>query len=138
MLYVGAENSNVRVSRANPDHSFTYLANSDDVASPDLVNQQPGGMTGWFCAGSTAGILACTRPHGDANRTVTQGDLFIFDSRNFATRPDGSKQLKVLWRSDQHGISFLFNKFDPPVIWNGEILVPTYDGNTGTLALRLN
>ena len=69
---------------------------------------------------------------------MTDGDLFIFDSRNFETRADGSKRIKVLWRSDQHGITFKFNKFDPPVIWNGKIFVETFDGNTGTLVLGLN
>jgi hypothetical protein len=137
-VFAGGENSNVRAWRINPDHTLTFLANSDDVASPDLANTPPGGMTGWMCAASSAGILACTRPHGDANKTVTPGDLFIFDSRNFGTRPDGSKFLRVLWRSDQHGISFPFNKFDPPVIWDGKVFVPSYDGNTGTLAFGLN
>lgn len=137
-VYVGGENSNVRAWRANPDHTLTFLANSDDVASPDLANKPPGGMTGSMLCATSAGILVAVLPHGDANRTVTGGIIIVYDSHNFESRADGSKRLKVLWRSDQHGINFLFNKFDVPIVWQGKIYVPTYDGNYGTMVLGLN
>jgi outer membrane protein assembly factor BamB len=40
---------------------------------------------------------------------------------------DGS--LKVLWDSERFAITFLFNKFDPPVIDGGQIYVPNYNGS---------
>lgn len=134
MSFTGGENGNVRAWRVTAT-GLTYLANSDDVASPDLASSG-GGMTGWFMCATTNGLLIATRPHGDANKEITAGDLFIFDANNLGTRPDGSKQLKVLWRSDQHGINFTFNKFCPPVVYNGKLYVPTYSDQTLVLGLN--
>jgi hypothetical protein len=134
MMFTGGENSNIRAWKVT-GNTITYLANSDDVASPDLANTG-GGMTGWMLGATTNGLLIATRPHGDANKTVTLGDIFIYDANNFATRPDRSKQLIVLWRSDQHGITYHFNKFAPPVAYNGKIYVPTYDDKTLVLGLN--
>jgi hypothetical protein len=36
--------------------------------------------------------------------------------------------LKVLWDSQGFGITFLFKKFDPPVIDGGQIYVSNYNG----------
>lgn len=134
MSITGGENSNIRAWKVTAT-GLTYLANSDDVASPDLANSG-GGMTGWFLCATTNGLLIATRPHGDANKSVTLGDVLVYDANNFGARADGSKQLKVLWRSDQWGITFHFNKFCPPIVYNGKIYIPTYDD--GTLVLGLN
>jgi hypothetical protein len=139
MSFTGGENGNVRAWQVKAT-GLTYLANSDDVASPDLANAG-GGMTGWNLWASTNGLLFATRPHGDANKSITAGDLFIFDANNFGTRADGSKQLKVLWRSDQPGhgvapINFLFNKFCPGLTFQGKIYLSTYSAETLVLGLN--
>ena len=90
----------------------------------------PGGMPGGFCSGSSNGadpnsaILVCTIPYGDANAQVVNGRLLVYDAVHLAA--DGS--LKVLWDSERFAITFLFNKFDPPVIDGGQIYVPNYNG----------
>jgi hypothetical protein len=50
--------------------------------------------------------------------------LLVYDPVHPAA--DGS--LKVLWDSQPLAITFLFNKFDPPVIDGGQIYVPNYNG----------
>jgi hypothetical protein len=87
-------------------------------------------MPGGFCSGSSnesdpnSAILVCTIPYGDANAQVVNGRLLVYDAVHLAA--DGS--LKVLWDSQRFANTFLFNKFDPPVIDGGQIYVPNYNG----------
>jgi hypothetical protein len=106
------------------------VAQSNEYASANVRENPPGGMPGGFCTGSSNGaaadtaILVCTIPYGDANAAVVDGRLLVYDAVHLAA--DGS--LKVLWDSQQWGVNFLFNKFDPPVIDGGQIYVPNYNG----------
>ena len=74
-------------------------------------------------------------PYFDANREVRPGPLIAYDATEFGTFADGSKQLRVLWDSQTEDLPFVYNKFNPPVVANGMILVPTYDAKIDVYGL---
>ena len=129
-IFAWGENSQLHKWTVSPTGNLTYIAQSNEFASADVRGNPPGGMPGGFCSGSSNGadpnsaILVCTVPYGDANAHVVNGRLLVYDAVHLAA--DGS--LKVLWDSQRFAITFLFNKFDPPVIDGGQIYVPNYNG----------
>jgi hypothetical protein len=129
-LFVWGENSALHKWKVSNAGQPSYIAEGHEFASADVRNQVPGGMAGGFCTGSSNGsdpnsaIVACVIPYGDANRTVTGGRLLIYDAVHLAA--DGS--LQVLWDSQAWGIAFMMNKFMPPVIDGGAIIVPDFGG----------
>jgi hypothetical protein len=129
-IFAWGENSQLHKWAVSPTGNLTYIAQSNEFASVDVRGNPPGGMPGGFCSGSSNGadpnsaILVCTIPYGDANAHVVNGRLLVYDAVHLAA--DGS--LKVLWDSQRFAITFLFNKFDPPVIDGGQIYVPNYNG----------
>ncbi|MFZ0745978.1 MAG: hypothetical protein WAM85_16325 [Terracidiphilus sp.] len=140
MIFAWGENSQLHAWAVSPAGDLTYLAQGNEFASVNVTNS-PGGMPGGFCTlssnGNTVGtaLLWCTIPYGDANATVTNGRLLVYDPDNFITNADGSKTLAVLWDSEQQNLSFLFNKFDPPVVDGGQIYVPNYNGGVDVYQL---
>jgi hypothetical protein len=58
-----------------------------------------------------------------------------YDATNFIKNQDGTKSLKLLWHSDQWNILFKHNKFNLPVVANGRIFVPTYNGTIDVYGL---
>jgi len=129
-IFAWGENSQLHKWAVSSTGNLTYIAQSNEFASADVRANPPGGMPGGFCSGSSNGadpnsaILVCTIPYGDANAHVVNGRLLIYDAVHLAA--DGS--LKVLWDSERFAITFLFNKFDPPVIDGGQIYLPNYNG----------
>ncbi|MGB7726398.1 MAG: hypothetical protein WBL50_00095 [Candidatus Acidiferrum sp.] len=129
-LFAWGENSQLHKWAVSSTGKLTYIAQSHEYASDNVRENPPGGMPGGFCSGSSnkadpnSAILVCTIPYGDANAHVVNGRLLVYDAVHLAA--DGS--LKVLWDSQRWNISFLFNKFDPPVIDGGQIYVPNYKG----------
>jgi hypothetical protein len=129
-IFVWGENAQLHKWAVDQNGRLTYLAQSHEYASADVRGESPGGMPGGFCSGSSNGddpnsaILACTIPYGDANSSVVNGRLLVYDPVHLAA--DGS--LNVLWDSQRFAVQFLFNKFDPPVIDGGRIYVPNYNG----------
>jgi hypothetical protein len=129
-IFAWGENSQLHKWAVSNAGKLTYIAQSHEYASADVRGNPPGGMPGGFCSGSSNGgdpnsaILVCTIPYGDANARVVNGRLLVYDPVHLAA--DGS--LKVLWDSQQWGVQFLFNKFDPPVIDGGQVFVPNYNG----------
>jgi hypothetical protein len=129
-IFAWGENAQLHKWAVSSTGTLTYIAESNEYASADVRGNPPGGMPGGFCSGSSNGadpnsaILVCTVPYGNANANVVNGRLLVYDAVHLAT--DGS--LKVLWDSQQWGVQFLFNKFDPPVIDGGQIYVPNYNG----------
>lgn len=136
-LFVWGENSQLHKWSISSKGSLNYIAQGHEYASADVRGNPPGGMPGGLCSGSGNGadpnsaLIVCAIPYGDANAQVVNGRLLVYDPVHLA--PDGS--LKVLWDSQQWGIPFLFNKFDPPVIDGGEIYVPNYDGGVDVYQL---
>ena len=142
MLFCWGENGNLRAWTLHPDGRAQYLACSAEVASANVTDPgkrggMPGGMMCLSADGQqrgTAVVWACI-PYGDANTGdpdttafdhITWGRLLAYDATNFGIFPDGSKQLRVLWDSEQWNLSFQFCKFTPPVVANGKLYVPTY------------
>jgi hypothetical protein len=140
MLYCWGENGNLRAWSIAPDGTVTYLACSAELASLEAPVPE-GGMPGGMLTLSAnrddpdSGVVWALIPYGDANHDVVNGRLLAYDATHFATFPDGSKQIKVLWDSQRWAIAFKFNKFNPPVVANGRLIVPRYDGHVDVYAL---
>ena len=83
---------------------------------------------------NTAVLWACI-PYFDANTAVGPGRLLAYDATSFGTFGDGSKQLRVLWDSQEWNLGFSFCKFTPPVVANGKVYVPTYDARVDVYGL---
>lgn len=136
-IFVWGENAQLHKWKVSSTGALTYVAQSNEFASDNLRGKLPGGMPGGFCSGSSNGadpnsaILVCAIPYGDANTQVVNGRLLVYDPVHLAA--DGS--LKVLWDSQRWGVTFLFNKFDPPVIDGGQIYVPNYNGGVDVYRL---
>jgi hypothetical protein len=136
-IFVWGENAQLHKWKVGPTGQLTYIAQSNEYASANMRGQLPGGMPGGFCSGSSNGsdpssaILVCTIPYGDANASVGNGRLIVYDPVHLAT--DGT--IKVLWDSQRWGIGFVFNKFNPPVIDGGQIYVPNYNGGVDVYSL---
>ncbi|HEY6445048.1 MAG TPA: hypothetical protein VIY53_01210 [Acidobacteriaceae bacterium] len=137
-IFAWGENNQLHKWSVTPPGKLSYVAQSNEYASADVRRtRQHGGMPGGFCSGSSNGadpnsaLLVCTIPYGDANEQVTNGRLLVYDPVHLAA--DGN--LKVLWDSQAEGISFLFNKFNPPVIDGGQIYVPNYNGGVDVYRL---
>lgn len=136
-LFAWGENAQLHKWKVDATGKMTYLAEGREFASVDARNLPPGGMPGGFCAGSSNGddansaIVVCTIPYGDANAHVVNGRLLVYD----AIHPAADGFLRVLWDSQQWGIPFVFNKFDPPVIDGGQVYVPNYNGGVEVFGL---
>jgi hypothetical protein len=144
ILFIWGENQQLHKWAVTANSAPTYVTESHEFASPDARGASPGGMPGGFCTGSSNGndpntyLLVCSVPRGDANANKVQGHIVVFDPVHLAA--DGF--LKKLWDSDDWGWSGnnldskyrLFNKFMPPMIDGGEIILPNYSG--GVLIMR--
>ena len=71
-----------------------------EILKKEILIRSSNGQTG----GSA--LLWCTVPYGDANATVTDGRLLVYDPEHFITNADGSKTLAVLWDSQPWNIEF--------------------------------
>lgn len=137
-MFLWGENQQLHKWQLSANAAPKYLGESREYASPDVRGNSPGGMPGGFCAGSSNGtdpnsyLLVCAVPRGDANANWVQGHIIIFDPVHVGA--DGI--LPKLWDSDDWGWSGaqvdakyrFFNKFMPPVIDGGEIILPNYAG----------
>jgi hypothetical protein len=128
------ENGNLRAWSIAANGKFTYLGCSVEVASP-TAPEPPGGMPGgMLCLSANGGndaILWACVPQGDANKTVTTGNLYAYDALNIGTFPDGSGALALLWKSP----TFIYNKFCPPVVNGGRVFVTNYSGGVDVYGL---
>jgi hypothetical protein len=128
MLFNWGENGNGRAWRMTGT-GCTYLACTAEAASAES-RVPPGGMPGAMlsvsCNGRQPGtaVLWATVPYDDANMMLTAGRFVAYA----ATRFENGLLVK-LWDSQDWNHAFTFNKFGPPVVANGKIYVPTYDGS---------
>ena len=140
MLFCSGENGNLRAWSVAANGVATYLACSAEVASAQSQEQfggMPGGLMCLSANGATpntAVLWACI-PYLDANTAVSPGRLLAYDATAFGTFADGSKQLRVLWDSQDWNLGFSFCKFTPPVVANGKLYVPTYDARVDVYGL---
>lgn len=133
-IFFWGENEQLKKYSIGPTGQLTFVAQTQEFASSDMRAQPGGGMTGGGCAGSSNGdlehggdpnsaLLACSIPYGDANKTITNGRLLIYDPIH-----TNGGVIHALWDSQTWGIPYLFNKFMPPFIDGGEIILPDFGG----------
>jgi hypothetical protein len=143
MLFCWGENETLRAWTVNASGVIAFVAKSAEIASAGMGGK--GGMPGGFLAvtsnGSNpnTGIVWATAPiSGDANKHVVPGILRAYDATSLdpVANTDGTPRLKLLWDSTHiPGNSFSFSKFCPPVVADGRVFVPTYDGRVDVYTL---
>jgi outer membrane protein assembly factor BamB len=140
MHFCGGENGNVRAWSLSPSGVSGYLACSSEYASPQApvpLGGMPGSMLTLSSNGETDGIVWALMPYSDANMELTAGRFLAYDAQQFAQFADGSGQLVPLWDSQDwgEGCAFTHPKFNRPVVFDGRIYVPTYDGRVDVYGL---
>ena len=140
MLFVWGENESLRAWRIDPaTGKVSFVGKGAEVASAKLafnplsIGGMPGGMVIVSSNGKLphTGIVWATAPiDGDANKDVVPGIVRAYDATELESTPidPTTPRLKLLWDSTRSGITFDFAKFCPPVVADGRLLVPTYDG----------
>jgi hypothetical protein len=132
MVFCWGENASLRAWAMNANLTLTFLASSDEKASPDTggAGGMPGGMISLSANGSTPGsaVLWASVPYGNANSEITSGRLLAYDPENFVTRGDGSQRIQKLWDSQDWALTYVFNKFLPPTPANGRVYLANYAG----------
>ncbi|MGA9679792.1 MAG: hypothetical protein WBR28_32465 [Mycobacterium sp.] len=132
------ENGNLRAWTISDAGVSTYLACSAEVASaqsPVPLGGMAGGMISLSANGSADGVIWASIPYTDANMELSPGRFLAYDAANFGRYPDGSGAIEALWDSQQWNWQFTHNKFNRPVVWNGRVFLPTYDGEVLVLGL---
>jgi outer membrane protein assembly factor BamB len=142
MLFGWGENGELRAFSLDGSGHTQLLAHGAEVASADLAaptNASLGGMPGGMLAvssdGPRNGIVWATAPlTGDANSKVVPGVVRAYDASDFGdheVNSDGVPMLRKLWEVT----GFTYSKFCPPVIADGRLIVPTYDGRVDVYIL---
>jgi hypothetical protein len=142
LLFVQGENEYLRAWSMNPSGATTLLAHSAERASAALADPanpslggMPGGMLTLSSNGGSNAIIWATAPiDGDANKNIVDGVVRAYDATNYDTlhkNPDGTPLLKLLWSAQ----GFKYSKFCPPMVINGKLYVPTYEGRVDVYGL---
>jgi hypothetical protein len=96
-----------------------------------------------FCWGENGNLRARSVGANGAVRYLARG-VEVASARSpvpqrgmtgLGTFGDGSKQLRVLWDSQDWNLHFSFCKLTPPVVANGKLYVPTYDARIDVYGL---
>jgi outer membrane protein assembly factor BamB len=143
MLFNWGENECLRAWKIDATGTATFVAKSAEIAS--AAEGGKGGMPGGILAVSSngkianTGIVWATVPlFHDANKEVVEGILRAYDASTLDPigNADGTARLKLLWDSTHiPGNHFNFSKFCPPVVADGKIFVPTYDGRVDVYSM---
>jgi outer membrane protein assembly factor BamB len=155
MLFVWGENASLRSWSLKADGATppTFLGESNETASAfsGIFNAMPGGMITLSANGGKDGIVWGTVPikgtwnehhrddsgaqnEGNANQQIVEGVLRAYDAVAFdGNNPNGNARMKLLWQSTDPGnhpgdARYTYNKFNPPVVADGKVFLPTYDG----------
>ena len=140
MIYDWGENESLRAWKLNTTTgAVTFVGKGAEVASADLAVAPTGfgGMTGGMLTlssnGATpnTGIVWSTAPlTGNANTGVVPGIARAYDATLLDSTPidPQTPRLKLLWDSTRSNVTFHFSKFCVPLVADGRLLVPTYDG----------
>jgi outer membrane protein assembly factor BamB len=136
MLFVWGENECLRAWTLDVSGKVTFVAKSAEIASAGAGGK--GGMPGGLLAVSSngarpnSGIVWALAPiTQDCNKFVVEGILRAYDASALDpnNNDDGTPRLKLLWDSKHiPDNTFRHCKFCPPVIADGRVFVPTYDG----------
>ena len=136
MLFCWGENEHLRAWKIDQTGKVTFFAKSAETASAGAggIGGMPGGVLALSSNGGqpNSGIIWALAPiSGDANKHIVPGILRAYDAENLdpVANADGTPRLKLLWDSTHiPGNHFNHCKFCPPVIANGKVFAPTYDG----------
>ena len=86
--------------------------------------------------GGKNGVIWATAPlMGDANLEPVPGVIRAYDAAQFeptTANSNGVPRMRLLWQLT----GFTFSKFCPPVVADGRLLVPTYDGRVDVYVLN--
>ena len=132
MLFAWGENAQLRAFGMTSAGRATLLARGDAVASAAMARDSgsmggmPGGMLTLSANGKDDGVVWGTAPADlDANTDPVAGVVRAYDAADFSPQPGGGPAtLRLLWQQ----AGFSYSKFCPPVVADGQLLVPTYDG----------
>ncbi len=148
MLFNWGENESLRAWKFDTNTGrASFVGKGAEVASAKLANAPNGrgGMTGGMVSASSngknpnTGIVWTLAPiDGDANLDVVEGIARAYDAVQLDPTPidAGTPRLKLLWDSKRSGVKFNFSKFCTPVVADGKLLVPTYDGRVDVYTLN--
>jgi len=147
MLFVWGENAPLRAWALKTDGQITFLAESQETASAfsTIYNAMPGGMIALSASGGKDGLVWDSVPvkgnwngrnnDGNANQQIVEGVLRAYDASTFdGTNSNGNPRMKLLWQSTTPGnpqsgdTRYTYDKFCPPVVADGKVLLATYDG----------
>ena len=148
MIFTWGENESLRAWKLNPGSgALSFVGKGAEVASaalaasPNGIGGMPGGMLALSSNGGNAntGIVWALAPiDGDANHDPVPGIARAYDATNLDPVPIDpfTPRLKLLWDSGRAGINFTFSKFCTPVVADGKLFVPTYDGRVDLYMLN--
>jgi hypothetical protein len=148
MVFVWGENESLRAWRLNPETSaLTFFGRGAEVASAALAisSMGMGGMPGGMLSLSsdvknpdTAIVWALAPVNDDANHDVVDGIARAYDATNLDPTPIDAQtpRLKLLWDSTRSGVTFKHAKFNTPVVADGRLFVPTYNGRVDMYMLN--
>ena len=141
MLFAWGENAELRAFAFDPSGHVKLLAHGSELASgplataPENMGGMPGGMLSLSANGQNNGIVWGTAPlNGDANKHVVDGIIRAYDAADFdpVPNPGAPAKLRLLWQQ----AGFKYSKFCPPVVADGKLLVPTFDGEVDVYELN--
>jgi outer membrane protein assembly factor BamB len=140
MLFAWGENSELRAYALDGSGRAALLAHGAELASAALATSangmggMPGGMLSVSADGGRQGVVWGTAPiDGDANMEAVAGIVRAYDAQEFDPAPDGTTlRLRLLWQQ----AGFTYSKFCPPVVADGRLPVPTYDGRVDVYQLN--
>ena len=141
MLFAWGENAELRAFAFNSSGRVNLLAHGSELASgplataPDNMGGMPGGMLTLSANGQKSGIVWGTAPlNGDANKHVVDGIIRAYDASDFdsGSNPGTPAKMRLLWQQ----AGFKYSKFCPPVVADGKLFVPTYDGRVDVYELN--
>jgi hypothetical protein len=145
-LFTWGENESLRAWKVDlSKRTVSFIGRGSELASAKLAANPTsmGGMTGGMLTLSSngklpqTGIVWATAPiDGDANHDVVEGIVRAYDATELDSTPFDSNtpRLKLLWDSDRAGVKFEFSKFCTPMVADGKLFVPTYDGRVDVYA----
>jgi outer membrane protein assembly factor BamB len=153
VFYLWGENEHLRAYSMDPTtgHVVLWAKGAELITTDDPHGGMPGGFLTLSANGTAAhtGIVWATAPiHHDSTMMVGSGILRAYDAAELDANKnsDGTPRLKLLWDSvgghsgkgtnAQQEFPFTFDKFCPPVVADGRVLVATYDGHIDVYTLR--
>jgi hypothetical protein len=148
MIFTWGENESLRAWKLNPGTAaLTFVGKGAEVASaalaasPQGIGGMPGGMLALSSNGVNpdTGIVWALAPiDGDANHDTVPGIARAYDATSLDAAPIDplTPRLKLLWDSGRAGVNFTHSKFCTPVVADGRLFVPTYDGRVDMYTLN--